>query len=82
MKGKRTEMKNNLQGVNSRAHEAKYQICNLEYKGVKNTHTEMKAALGEIKKRLHGPTVEGMKLRIKSMIWNIWKQKTTTQNKK
>ena len=39
MKGKRTEMKNNLQGVNSRAHEAKYQICNLEYKGVKNTQS-------------------------------------------
>ena len=28
------------------------------------------------------PTVEGMKPRIKSMIWNIRKQKTTNQNKK
>ena len=27
-------------------------------------------------------TVEWMKPRIKSMIWNIWKQKTTNENKK
>ena len=27
-------------------------------------------------------TAEGMKLRIKSMIWNIRKQKTTNQNNK
>ena len=42
----------------------------------------MKVALSEIKKNPLEPTVERMKLRIKSMIWNIRKQKTTTQNKK
>ena len=36
----------------------------------------------EIKNNLHGNAVEQIKLRIKSMLWNIRKQKTTNQNKK
>ena len=35
-----TEMKNNLQGINSRVYEAKNQISNLEYKEAKNTQSE------------------------------------------
>ena len=42
----------------------------------------MKVTLSEIKKNLQGLTVEWMKLRIKSMIWDIRKQKTTNQNNK
>ena len=42
----------------------------------------MKNTLTEIKNNLQETTVEWMKLRIKSMIWDIRKQKTTSQNKK
>ena len=35
----------------------------------------MKVTLSEIKKNLQGLTVEWMKLRIKSMTWNIRKEK-------
>ena len=42
----------------------------------------MKDTLIEIKNNLQGKTVEWMKLRTKSMIWNIRKQKTTNQNNK
>ena len=43
----------------------------------------MKVILIEIKKKLYRETiVEWMKPRIKSMTWNIRKQKTTTQNNK
>ena len=35
-----TEIKNNLQGNNSRVDEAKNQINDLEYKEAKNNHTE------------------------------------------
>ena len=42
----------------------------------------MKDTLIEIKNNLQGTRVEWMKLRIKSMIWNIRKQKTTNQTKK
>ena len=35
-----TEMKNNLQGINSRVHEAENQISDLEYKETKNTQSE------------------------------------------
>ena len=42
----------------------------------------MKDILIEIKKNYRKTTVEWMKPRIKSMIWNIKKQKPTTQNKK
>ena len=34
------EMKNNLQGINSRVDEAKNQISDLEYKEAKNNHSE------------------------------------------
>ena len=40
MKDTLTEMKNNLQGINSRVYEAKNQISNLEYKEAKNTQSE------------------------------------------
>ena len=40
----------------------------------------MKDILIEIKKNYRKTTVEWMKPRIKSMIWNIKKQKPTTQN--
>ena len=41
----------------------------------------MKVALSEIKKNLQGTTVEGKKLRIKT-IWNIRKKKVFNQNSK
>ena len=40
MKDTLNEMKNNLQGINSRVDEAKNQISNLEYKKAKNTQQE------------------------------------------
>ena len=40
MKDIRTEMKNNLEGINSRGKEAENQINNLEYKQAKNTQSE------------------------------------------
>ena len=43
---------------------------------------EMKDTLSEIKNNLQETTVEWMKPRIKSMIWNTRKQQTATQNKK
>ena len=49
---------------------------------IKNTQSEMKDTLIEIKNNLQGTSVEWMKLRIKSMIWNIRNQKITTQNSK
>ena len=49
---------------------------------VKKTQSETKDTVIEIKNNLQGPTMEWMKPRIKSMIWNIRKQKTTNQNKK
>ena len=42
MKDTITEMKNNLQGINSTVDEAKNQISNLEYKEAKNTQSEEK----------------------------------------
>ena len=49
---------------------------------IKKIQSEMKDTLIEIKNNLQGTSVEWMKLRIKSMIWNIRKQKTANQNKK
>ena len=40
MKNTLTEMKNDLQGINSREDEAKNQISNLQYKEAKNTQAE------------------------------------------
>ena len=40
MKDTLTEIKNNLQGINSRVHDAENQISNLEYKEAKNTQSE------------------------------------------
>ena len=42
----------------------------------------MKDTLIEIKNNLRGNKSRWMKLRIKSMSWNIRKQKTTNQNNK
>ena len=42
----------------------------------------MKVILSETKKNLQGTTVEGMKLRIKSTIWNIRNKKAFNQNSK
>ena len=41
---------------------------------IKKTQEEMKFTLSEIKKNLQEPTVDGMKLGLKSMIWNIRKK--------
>ena len=49
---------------------------------IKNIQSEMKDTLIEIKNNLQGTTVEWMKPRIKIMIWNIRKKKTTNQNNK
>ena len=47
---------------------------------IKKTQSEAKDTLIEIKNNLQETTVECMKPRIKSMIWNTKKQKTTNQN--
>ena len=52
------------------------------FNSIKKIQSETKDTLIAIKNHLQGNTIEWMKLRIKSMIWNIRKQKTTNQNKK
>ena len=47
---------------------------------IKKIQSEMKGTLIAIKNLLQGTTVKWMKPRIKSMTWNIRKQKTTNQN--
>ena len=47
---------------------------------IKKTQSERKDTLIEINNSLQETTVECMKPRIKSMIWNTKKQKTTNQN--
>ena len=49
---------------------------------IRKIHSETKGTLIKIRNNLQGKTVEWMKLRIKSMTWNVRKQKTTMQNKK
>ena len=49
---------------------------------IKKIQSEMKHILIEIKNNYRETIVKWMKPRIKSMIWNIRKQKTTNQNKK
>ena len=49
---------------------------------IKKIQSETKDMLIEIKNNLQGNNSRGMNLRFKSMIWNIWKQKTTNQKKK
>ena len=48
--------------------------------GIKKIQSETKDTLIEIKKNLQGNNSRVMKPRIKSMIWNIRRQKTTNQN--
>ena len=48
---------------------------------IKKTQSETKSTLIEIQ-RIYTETIEWMNLRIKSIIWNIRKQKTTNQNNK
>ena len=49
---------------------------------IKKIQSETKDTLTEIKNNLQETTVEWMKPRIKSMIWNMQKQKTIKQSKK
>ena len=49
---------------------------------IKKIQSEMKDTLIEIKNNYRETTVEWVKPIIKSMIWNIRKQKTTNQNNK
>ena len=48
--------------------------------GIKKIQSETKDTLIEIKNNCRKTTIEWMKSRTKSMIWNIRKQKTTKQN--
>ena len=57
------------------------ELCE-DFSSIKKIQSEMKDTLNEIKNNLQGTIVEWMKPRIKSRIWNIRKQKTTTQNNK
>ena len=47
---------------------------------IRKIQSEMKGSLIKLKKNLQETIVEWMMLRVKSMIWNIRKQKTTNQN--
>ena len=53
-----------------------------DHSSIKKIQSETKESLIEIKNNLQGTTVEWMKPRIKIMIWNIRKKKTTNQNNK
>ena len=48
-----------------------------DLKNIKSIQSEIKDTLIEIKNNYRETTVQLMKLRIKSMIWNVRKQKTT-----
>ena len=52
------------------------------HNSIKKTQAEIKGILMEIKNNLQGNNSRVMKPRIKSMIWNIRKQKTTNQKNK
>ena len=49
---------------------------------IKKSQSEMKDTLIEIKNNLQGNNSRVGEVRIKSVIWNIKKQKTTNQNNK
>ena len=49
---------------------------------IKKIQSKMKDTVFEIRNNLQETTIEWMKPRIKSMIWNIRKQKKPTKNKK
>ena len=49
---------------------------------IKESQSEMKDTLIEIKNNLQGNNSRMDEAKIKSMIWNIRNQKTTSQNKK
>ena len=49
---------------------------------IKKLQSETKDTLTEINNNLQGNTIEWMKPRIKSMIWNIRKQRPAMRNKK
>ena len=53
-----------------------------DLRSIKKIQSEMKDTLIEIKTIYRETTVQWMKPRIESMIWNIRKQKTTNQNNK
>ena len=53
-----------------------------DFCSINKIQSEMKDILIEIKNIYRETTVQWMKPRIKSMIWNIRKQKTTNQNNK
>ena len=53
-----------------------------ELSSIKKIQSEMKDTLIEVKNNLQAITVQWTKLRIKSAIWNIKKQKTAIQNNK
>ena len=53
-----------------------------DLKSIKSIQSEIKDTLIEIKNNYRETTVQLMKLRIKSMIWNVRKQKRTNQNKR
>ena len=55
---------------------------NEDLNSIKQIQSETKNSLTEIKNNYRKTTVEWIKLRIISMIWNTTKQKTTNQNKK
>ena len=53
-----------------------------DLKSIKKTHSEIKDTVIEMKNNLQGNNSRVDEARIKSMIWNIGKQKTTNQTKK
>ena len=52
------------------------------FNSIKKTQAEINVILREVRKIYREPTVEGMKPRIKSTIWNIKKKKIFNQNSK
>ena len=63
MKDTLTEIKNNLQGNNSRVDEAKNQITDLEYKEAKNNHAEQQEKRIQKKKNEDSMKASGTTLR-------------------
>ena len=78
---KRTKQNGNKQSNRCRDQNILKELSE-DLNSIKKIQSEVKDTLTEIKNNLQGITVEWMKLRIKSVIWNIRKQKTTNQNSK
>ena len=84
--GKKPKQNGNKQRIRCRIQNTGYQdaqgTCWVLQQHKKRPRQKIKVILSEQRKAYKEPTVEGMKLRIKSMIWNTRKEKVFNQNRR